>query len=108
MGAAVWAVLRMRTMRWIILSGALQNLAMYALGMFLTSFLMRYHGLDIRQANWINGVAYGLAGGLGILGGGWLCDGALRRGGSGRPVFGALAMALAAPCLWLALAMPRG
>src|SRR5207302_3445320 len=88
--------------------GALQNLAMYALGMFLTSFLIRYHGLDIRQANWINGVAYALGGGVGMLGGGWLCDRALRRGASGRLLLGAAAMALAAPCMLLALEMPPG
>jgi predicted MFS family arabinose efflux permease len=106
--ASVRAVLRIPTMWWIILSGVLQNLVMYALAAFLTSFLMRYHGLDIRNANWISGVAYGLAGGVGMLGGGWLCDRALRRGVSGRLLVGALAMALAAPCLWLALLMPRG
>lgn len=105
---ALLAVLRIPSMGWIILSGALQNLAMYALGMFLTSFLMRYHGLDIKAANWIGGVAYGLGGGLGMLGGGWLCDRALGRGVAGRLWVGALAMALAAPCLWLALLMPRG
>jgi predicted MFS family arabinose efflux permease len=107
-GSAIMAVLRIPTMWWIIISGALQNLAMYALGMFLTSFLMRYHGLDIRDANWINGVAYGLGGGVGMLGGGWLCDRALRRGVAGRLRLGALAMALAAPCMWLALAIERG
>jgi predicted MFS family arabinose efflux permease len=106
-GSAIIAVLRIPTMWWIILSGALQNLAMYALGMFLTSFLMRYHGLDISDANWVNGVGY-LVGGVGMLGGGWLCDRALRRGGAGRLRLGALAMALAAPCMWLALAMERG
>lgn len=105
---AVWAVLRIPTMWWIIASGALQNLAMYALGMFLTSFLMRYHGLGIKEANWASGVAYGLGGGIGMLGGGWLCDRALQRGVAGRLVVGAAAMAVAAPCVLLALLWPRG
>ena len=105
---AVWAVLRMPTMWWIIASGALQDLAMYALGMFLTSFLMRYHGLDIREANRISGVAYGVGGGIGMLGGGWLCDRALSHGVAGRLLVGAAAMAVAAPCIVLALLGPRG
>src|SRR5262249_34861379 len=64
-GSAVLAVLRIPTMWWIIASGALLNLTMYALGSFLTSFLMRYHGLDIADANWISGVVYGFGGSLG-------------------------------------------
>ncbi|MCI0743668.1 MAG: MFS transporter [Gemmataceae bacterium] len=107
-GGPVWTVLRIPTMWWIIASGALQNLAMYALGMFLTSFFMRYHGLDIKEANWISGVAYGLGGGIGMLGGGWLCDRAQKRGVAGRLLVGAFAMALSAPCMWLALQMPQG
>src|SRR5262245_32382871 len=105
---AVWAVLRMPTMWWIIASGALQNLAMYALGMFLTSYLMRYHGLGIKEANWISGVAYGVGGAIGMLGGGWLCDRALSRGVAGRLLVGAAAMAVAAPCIVLALLGRRG
>src|SRR5262245_42131888 len=50
-GSALLAVLRIPTMWWIILSGALLNLNMYALGSFLTSLLMRFHGLDVRDAN---------------------------------------------------------
>ncbi len=107
-GSAVLAILRIPTMWWIIFSGALQNLAMYALGMFLTSLLMRYHGLNVKEANWISGLTYGFGGGLGMLAGGWLCDRAVRWRTSGRLLVCALAMTLAAPCLWLALQMPRG
>jgi hypothetical protein len=32
-------------MWWIIVSGALHNFNMYALGTFITSFLTRYHGV---------------------------------------------------------------
>src|SRR5262249_47448291 len=95
-GSAVLSVLRIPTMWWIILSGALQNLNMYALGAFLTSLLVRYHGLDLADANWINGVVYGFGGGLGMLGGGWLCDRLIKRRVNGRLLLGALAMAFAA------------
>ena len=107
-GSAVMAILRIPTMWWIILSGALQNLVMYALFSFLTSFLMRYHGLTIKEASWINGLAVGVGGSVGMLGGGWLCDRVRRRRVSGRLLVGAVAMLLATPCFWLALEMPRG
>ena len=107
-GSAMVAVLRIPTMWWIILSGALQNLVMYALFSFLTSFLLRYHGLTIKEASWINGLAVGIGGSFGMLGGGWLCDRAGRSRVSGRLLVGALAMILAAPCFWLALETPRG
>ncbi len=106
--SAVLAVLRIPTMRWIIVSGALLNLNMYALGTFLTSLLRRYHGLNEAGANGLIGAIYGFGGGLGMLGGGWLCDRVVGRRVSGRLELAALAMVLAAPCLWLALQAPRG
>ena len=107
-GSAVLAVLRIPTMGWIILSGALLNLSMYALGSFLTSLLMRYHGRNVAQANTIIGLVYGLGGGLGMLAGGWLCDRVVRRRVSGRLELATLAMVVGAPCLWLAVEQPRG
>lgn len=107
-GSAVLAVLRIPTMWWIILSGALLNLSMYALGSFLTSLLMRYHGRNVAQANTIIGLVYGFGGGLGMLVGGWLGDRVVRRRVSGRLELATLAMVLGAPCLWLAVEQPRG
>jgi MFS family permease len=107
-GSALLAVLRIPTMWWIILSGAILNLSMYALGSFLTSLLMRYHRLDVAVANVYIGLIYGFGGGLGMLGGGWLCDRVVKRRVSGRMELAALAMAVGAPCLWLAVAQPRG
>jgi len=106
--SAVLAVLRIPTMRWIIVSGALLNLNMYALGAFLTSLMIRYHGLNAAEANGLIGAIYGFGGGLGMLGGGWVCDRVVKHRVSGRLELAALAMALAAPCLWLALQAPRG
>jgi MFS family permease len=106
--SAVLAVLRIPTMRWIIVSGALLNLNMYALGSFLISLLRRYHGLNVAEANLLIGPIYGFGGGLGMLGGGWLCDRIVKRRVNGRLELAALAMALAAPCLWLALQAAPG
>jgi MFS family permease len=107
-GSAVTAVLRVPTMWWIILSGALLNLSMYALGSFLTSLLMRYHGLNIARANAYIAVIYGFGGGMGMLGGGWLCDRIVRKRISGRMELASVAMALATPCLYLAIVQERG
>src|SRR5262249_42397678 len=72
--SSIRAVLRIPTMWWIIASGALLNLNMYALGSFLTSYLMRFHHLDIDHANRFSAVIYGFGGGLGMMLGGWLGD----------------------------------
>jgi MFS family permease len=106
-GSAVLAVLGIPTLWWIIASGALHNFNMYALGHFLTSLLERYHHLDTEKAGWICGVVYGL-GGLGILLGGWLCDRAVQARISGRLEVTTLALAVATPCIYMALRQPQG
>jgi MFS family permease len=98
-------VLSLPTMWWIILSGAIHNFNMYALGTFLFSFLKRYHQLDDDLAGWISGLVYGV-GALGIFGAGWLGDRALRWGVSGRLHVAWTGLALAIPCLVLALNAP--
>jgi MFS family permease len=106
-GSPMLAVLRIPTMWWIILSGALHNFNMYALGHFLAPLLQRYHGRTIQEAGWIGGLVYGL-GGVMILLGGWACDRAARRRISGRLEVATLALLLAVPCVYLALQRPPG
>jgi MFS family permease len=106
-GSPLWAVLSIPTMWWIILSGALHNFNMYALGHFLSPLLIREYGVRIDRANWIAGVVYGFGGGLGILLGGWFCDRVVRRRISGRLEVAAWALLAATPCLFLALQQPR-
>jgi MFS family permease len=107
-GSAIAAVLRIPTLWWIIASGAILNLNLYALGSFLTSYLVRFHKLPIDQANYFSSVIYGFGGGLGLLLGGWLADLIVGKRTSGRLELAAVAMLLAAPCLWLALEQPAG
>jgi MFS family permease len=101
------AVLRLPTMWWLIASGALHNFNMYALGTFLASLLKRYHGASVERAGQVSGLIYGV-GALGIFAAGWLGDWAFRRGVSGRLYVAAAALAAAAPCLLMALAVPPG
>ena len=105
---SIRAILRIPTMWWIIASGALMNLVMYAVGAFATSFYIRYHGLGIDIANRYNALVFGLGGGLGMVIGGWLGDRAGRHGAAGRLRLATIGTLLAAPLLWLALEQPRG
>ncbi len=107
-GSAIGAILRIPTMWWIILSGALINLNLYALAAFLTSFMIRYHGLGIGGASRFNALITGLGGGVGMLAGGWLGDRAARGGVQRRLLIAAGAFAVAAPTVWVALQQPRG
>ena len=100
-------VLAVPTMWWVILSGALHNFNMYALGTFVVSFLIRYHRLDEADAGAAAGLVFG-CGALGIYAGGWLGDRAYRKSPSGRLTVAWLGMAASVPCLLLALAAPRG
>jgi predicted MFS family arabinose efflux permease len=106
-GSRLVAVLSIPTMWWIILSGALHNFNMYALGHFLSPLLIREYGVRIDKANWICGIVYGFGGGLGVLLGGWFCDRVVRRRISGRLEVAALALFAATPCLYLALQQSR-
>jgi MFS family permease len=106
-GSPLLAVLRIPTMWWIILSGALHNFNMYALGHFLAPLLERYYGLTTRGAGWVGGLVYGLGGAM-ILLGGWACDRASRRRVNGRLEVATAALLLATPCIYLALRQPRG
>jgi MFS family permease len=106
-GRAVRHVLSIPTMWWIILSGALHNFNMYAVGQFLSSFLQRFHGLTQTGAGWISGLIYG-CGGLGILLGGWACDRAVQRHIRGRLVVATAALLLFVPSTLIALRQPAG
>ena len=105
---AIRAVLAVPSMRWIIASGALLNLIMYALAAFVTSYLVRYHGLGLGPATRVSGVVYGAAGAIGIMLGGWMADHAARSRVQGRLQVAAVVLAGSAPFAWLALSQGRG
>jgi len=96
-------VLSIPTMWWLILSGALHNFNMYALGSFLAPLLMRYHIATLRQAGLMSMIAFGLSGIPGLLVGGALADRLSARRRDGRLIVGALAILLSMSLLLLAL-----
>ncbi len=107
-GSTYWNILRSPTMIWIILSGAVHNFNMYAIGSFLTPFLMRYHELDIQQANFVSMLVYGVMGAPGLLIGGFVGDWAMRKSKNGRMLVGTVAIFFSVPTVYFALNTPKG
>ncbi len=107
-GSPYALVLSIPTMWWLIASGALHNFNMYAIAQFLSPFLIRFHGTNIKQAGLLATVIYGLSGVVGLLAGGTLADAAYRRRTDGRLLVGAVAITIAAPLMFLALGRPAG
>jgi MFS family permease len=108
LGSPYKLVLSSPTMLWLILSGALHNFNMYAIGAFITPFLMRYHGADIQTANFVSMVIYGLLGAPGLLLGGLIGDHAMKRRTDGRMLVGTLAILVSIPFILLALSRESG
>jgi MFS family permease len=107
-GSPYKLILALPTMRWIILSGALHNFNMYAIGAFITPFLMRYHGADIQSANFVSMIVYGIMGAPGLLIGGFIGDAVMKKRTNGRMLVGTIAIIFSIPFLFLALGRPAG
>ncbi len=101
-------VMRLRTLWWIVISGALHNFNVYAINAFQTPFLQRYHSLNLRDAALVSAVTVGLVGAIGLLAGGWASDRLSRRRADGRLLLAAGTMLASVPCVFLALAQPPG
>ncbi len=107
-GSPYKLVLSIPTLWWIILSGALHNFNMYALGTFLASFLIRYHGVSLARAGLIAMLVYGLSGIVGLIGGGIAADALYKRRTDGRLVIATIAISICAPFMFLSLMRPAG
>lgn len=105
-GSPYGLLLSIPTMWWIIASGALQTFNMYAIGQFLTPFLMRYHGQDIRTAGFTTMVVFGLSGIPGLLLGGVIGDAVTKRWSHGRLSLATLCLLASVPLIFFALTQP--
>lgn len=79
LGAEARALWALAPYRWLILAGGLTTLGAYAVAMWNTSFLVRSHGLSLRDAGMLAGITCGTAAGFGGLFSGWLSDRLSRR-----------------------------
>lgn len=107
-GSPYWRVLRIPTIWWIIISGALHNFNAYAVNAFLPAFLGRYHGMDLRQANTIAAIVLGAVGVVGLLGGGWAADKLRKVRADGRMLLATVSLLVSTPLVYLALDRPKG
>jgi len=107
-GSPYLLVLSIPTMWWVILSGALQNFNMYAIGAFLSPFLMRFHEVDIREAGFISMLVFGLSGVPGLILGGIAGDAIVKRQSNGRLLVSAISLLVSVPLIFLALGIARG
>jgi hypothetical protein len=101
-------VLSIPTMLWIIVSGALHNFNMYALGSFVAPFLVRFHRINFLDAGWVAAAVYGFSGIVGLVGGGALADRLYSRRVDGRLIVGMMSIVISAPFMFLALMQPAG
>lgn len=107
-GSPYLLVLSIPTMWWIILSGALHNFNMYAIGSFLSPFLQRVHRISEFEAGLVAMVTFGLAGIPGLMIGGALGDSITKKRPNGRMLVAAIAIAISAPFHFFALQTPVG
>jgi predicted MFS family arabinose efflux permease len=101
-------VLSIPTMWWVIVSGALHNFNMYALGAFVSPFLVRFHHMSFQNAGWVAACVYGFSGILGLTGGGWLADRLYARRVDGRLLIGTASIVICAPLMFFGLGRPGG
>jgi predicted MFS family arabinose efflux permease len=107
-GSPYKLLLSIPTLWWIIVSGALHNFNMYALGAFLGPFLIRYHGVSLAKAGLIAMSVYGLSGIFGLLAGGIAADALHKTRANGRLVVATASIAVCAPLMFLSLLRPAG
>jgi predicted MFS family arabinose efflux permease len=101
-------VLSIPTMLWIIVSGALHNFNMYALGSFVAPFLIRFHHMSFQRAGWVSAAVYGFSGIFGLMVGGALADRLSASRVDGRLIVGCAAIAICAPFMFFGLMRPSG
>jgi MFS family permease len=104
--ASFWAILKIPSIRWIAVTGALYNANMYTLAAFLPAYLHRYHALDQKQSTTIAAILFGVSGVLGLLLGGWAADRVAMVRANGRLLVCAGSAILMA--FWTFLALNHG
>ncbi len=101
-------MLRIRTLWWIILSGALLNFNMYALATFLPAFMTRVHGYSVARAGVTCGIVYLIGGVCGGLLGGHLGDLVASNARNARLWMAAIIALLGAPVMFYGVTRPAG
>ncbi|MCP4821559.1 MAG: MFS transporter [Shimia sp.] len=93
--------------RFLVFAITLQSMLGYGLAQWLPSFFMRTHGIAETQAGAIMGLVLGVAGILGAITGGKLCDRAAQRGTHEIPRLLGKVTLIAVPILAIAFQIPH-
>lgn len=96
------------TFWWIVVSGALVNFNLYAIGTFLPAFFSRIHHVNVARAGILTGMVYAIGGLMGGLVAGIWGDRVVRRNPSGRMMIAAVAALLAAPLAYFGIHQTYG
>lgn len=104
----VWTILKIPTMWWIILSGALLNFNMYAIATFLPAMLSRIHHVSNARAGFGTGIAYLIGGSLGGILAGWIGDKIVHKRVDGRMLAAAALALVAVPFSYIGIVQPEG
>lgn len=96
-------LLKIKTLRWIILSGLSVNFAVYAGNSFFVPLFQRYFGLSLTQSAVTTGCIVGITGLIGLTVGGVIADKIHQRFARGRLVFGAICLLISAFSIAIAL-----
>jgi MFS family permease len=107
-GSPYRRVLSIPTMWWIILAGALHNFNAYAVNAYMPLYLVRYYGMDLKQAGFISAVVLGAVGVVSLLAGGHMADWIRNRRDNGRMLLAALSLLVSTLLVFLALTLPKG
>jgi len=98
---------RSRSYTHTVLACVLFGIAYFAMSIFSPAFMMRVHGQTAAQAGLALGIASGIGGVVGILGGGVMADLLGRRDARWRQLVPAIGVALCAPAALAAWLVPH-
>jgi MFS family permease len=105
---SVFQVLGIPTFWWIVISGALVNFNLYAIGAFLPAFFHRIHQMDYALAGIATGIVYAIGGVLGGTVAGILGDRIFGRRASGRLMSAAIAALISVPLSYYGIRQSYG
>ncbi len=105
---SVFYLLRIPTFLWIVVSGALVNFNLYAIGAFLPAFFSRIHQMNVARAGINTGVVYAVGGVLGGIIAGIAGDAIIRRRANGRMQIAALAALASVPLSYFGIRQGHG
>lgn len=74
LGAALTVMWRRRSLFWLVVGMLFGSAMVAAILIWIVSFLVRQHGVDLRTAGFAVGIGMGLSGALGAVSGGFIAD----------------------------------